>query len=48
MLNNIPMNERKLSMPMLRKEKGVWGTLYSAMANYARKCRHSYLYMLSI
>ncbi|WP_424372810.1 hypothetical protein [Muriicola sp.] len=42
------MKERKSSLRMIRKEKGVWGTLYSTMANYARKCRHSYLSMLSI
>ena len=42
------MKERKPSLRMIRKEKGVWSTLYSAMENYARKCRQSYLSMLSI
>jgi len=42
------MEVRKSSENMTNQEKGLWSTMHLAVVEYARKCRRSYLSMLSI
>lgn len=41
------MEVRENSENMMSQDKGLWNTMHSAVVQYARKCRHSYLSMFS-